>query len=85
MYAASKAGLGMLAKSLSLDTRIGKTLVAGPGGMKTKFWDDTGISMDGFLDPAPVAMKIVGELEGDYRYRHIEIPRQTGVVTTVHD
>ncbi len=85
MYAASKAGLGMLAKSLSLDARIGKTLVAGPGGMKTKFWDGTGTSMEGFLDPIKVAVQVLEQLEGDYRYRHIEIPRQTGVVTPVKE
>ncbi len=36
VYASVKAGLAMLGHSVSLDSKIGKTLVVGPAGMDTK-------------------------------------------------
>lgn len=37
------------------------TLVAHPGGMKTEFWEGSGVNTDGFLDPAQVAAAIWAE------------------------
>lgn len=58
VYAATKAGLSMLARSVALDERVGKVLIAAPAGMKTPFWDGHVCDMSTFLDPARVAMYI---------------------------
>ncbi len=85
VYTAVKAGLGMFAQSLSLDERVGKTLVAAPGGMNTPFWDGTGTDSTEFLDTAQVAQAIVEQLDGQYRYRLVKIPRDTGRLELVEE
>lgn len=39
VYTAAKAALGAFANSLSLDERVKKTIVVGPAGMDTRFWE----------------------------------------------
>ena len=85
MYTGVKAGLGMLAHSLSLDERIGQTLVAAPGGMATAFWDGTDASTDGFLDAQSVAAGIIKHIDGIYQYRFIKLPREAGLPELVEE
>lgn len=59
VYSATKAGLTMLARSISLDPRVGQTLVVGPSGMKTRFWQDTAKDTSTMMDPSWVAQKII--------------------------
>lgn len=76
VYTAVKAGLAMLANSLSLDDCIGKTLVAAPAGMRTHFWDSTDKDTSTMLDPAWVAEEVIRLYAvGDYRYRFAKILR----------
>jgi len=76
LYAASKAGLGMLAHCLSLDGRIKKTLVAGPGGMISGFWRNHPRDTSKFLDPSWVAEQILDQFAHQTTtYRAIRIPR----------
>lgn len=87
VYTASKAGLGMLARSLAEDGRINKTFVAGPTGMKTPFWDGTGKDTKEMLDPKWVAEQIVGAYAGSFRYRFIKIhrcPSRVEIADTVY-
>jgi NAD(P)-dependent dehydrogenase (short-subunit alcohol dehydrogenase family) len=75
IYCAVKAGLGMLAHSLSLDSRIGKVLVAAPAGMNTPFWKgaDRG---PGMIDPAWVAEQVMDLYKNkDFSYMHAYILR----------
>ncbi|HUC01337.1 MAG TPA: SDR family oxidoreductase [Candidatus Paceibacterota bacterium] len=77
VYTAVKAALGMFANSLSLDQRVGRTLVVGPSGMNTKFWAGTHRDMSVMLDPRWVAGLVIDhlfELPG-YTYKHIKILR----------
>src|SRR3989344_1280106 len=70
LYTAVKAGLGMLANSLSFDPALGKVLVAAPAGMKTKFWGNALRETNDMLDPRWVAEVILGNYEcDDYGYR----------------
>jgi len=73
MYTSIKAGFGMLANSLSLDSRIGKVLVAAPGGMDTPFW--RGVDRGKMLNPDEVAKEIMGLYEGSFKYKHAFILR----------
>jgi NAD(P)-dependent dehydrogenase (short-subunit alcohol dehydrogenase family) len=77
IYTAVKAGLGMLANSLSLDKRIGRTLVAAPAATKTNFWKDTGKDTSEMLDASWVADQIFDCLfhKKPYRYMHALILR----------
>ncbi len=77
VYAAVKAGLGMLAKSIALDPRVGKTLVVAPAGMKTEFWSKAGVEkkVDALLDPEWVAEQILYLFYDRYRYKHALILR----------
>ncbi len=83
VYTGVKAALGMFANSLSLDPRIGKTLVAGPSGMKTKFWDGTGKDVSTMLDPVWVAEQIVELLDGSFKYKYARIMRGPARVEVV--
>jgi|WetSurMetagenome_2_1015567.scaffolds.fasta_scaffold92226_2 NAD(P)-dependent dehydrogenase (short-subunit alcohol dehydrogenase family) len=75
MYTAAKAGLGMLTASLSLDSRIARVLLVGPGGMVTRFWEGSGRDVSSMLDPVWVADEIMKLREGSFRYRFVRIPR----------
>ena len=75
VYTATKAGLAMFAQSLSLDSRIAKTLVAAPSGMRTRFWDKDGRDTSEMLDPDWVAGEIMGQLSVGDSFRHIAILR----------
>jgi len=75
-YTAVKAGLGMLANSISLDARVKKTLVVAPGGMKTKFWDGTNRKVEEFLEPKWVAEQIIKLHNGEFKYKLVYILRE---------
>lgn len=85
MYTAVKAGLGMLANSISLDERVGKVLVLGPAGMRTRFWEEDGRDTSDMLDPEWVAAetkKLWGE---DFKYkfaRALRNPARVEIVET---
>ncbi len=76
VYTAVKAGLAMLANSLSLDGRIGKTLVAAPAGMRTPFWQYTDKDTSTMLDPVWVAGEIIQLFADPFRYREARILRE---------
>lgn len=85
IYTAAKAGLGHFANSLSLDSRVAKTLVAAPEGMNTAFWRATGHQVKGFNDPVWVAAQIVEALSIGFSYAFVKIlrdPARTEVVET---
>ncbi len=75
VYAATKAGLAMLAQSASLDPLIKKTLVVGPAGMDTAFWTGTGRNAHGLLSPHWVAQKVLKLWDAPYVYRLARILR----------
>ncbi|HSX05156.1 MAG TPA: SDR family oxidoreductase [Candidatus Saccharimonadales bacterium] len=75
LYTVAKAGLGMYANSLSLDERVGKTLVAGPAGMKTKFHAGRTEDMSTYLDPEWAADQIMAIRSEAYRYKYVRILR----------
>ncbi|MBI5138660.1 MAG: SDR family oxidoreductase [Candidatus Vogelbacteria bacterium] len=75
LYCATKAGLAMLAKSVSLDVMVKKTLVVGPTGMTTKFWTNTIKKTEGMLSPELVAKNIFYLWEAEYEYRLSRILR----------
>ncbi len=75
IYTATKAALGMFANSLSLDSRVSKTLVVGPGGMATRFWEGTGKDITEMLDPGWVAQQILDLFADSFRYKYARIPR----------
>lgn len=75
-YTATKAGLGMLANSLSLDPRFLKTLVVAPGGMNTRFWNGSDMDRSTLLDPAWVADQIMEQSRDAFKYKFIKIPRE---------
>lgn len=75
IYTAVKAGLGMLANSVSLDERIGKVLVAGPAGMNTRFWEKSPRNMSTMLDPKWVAEQIIDQYYGDFKYKFVHVLR----------
>jgi NAD(P)-dependent dehydrogenase (short-subunit alcohol dehydrogenase family) len=78
VYTAVKAGLGAYANSLSLDPRVKKTLVAGPAGMATNFWNDTdkkAHDVSQMLDPDWVADRIIELANDTYSYKFARILR----------
>ncbi len=75
LYAGTKAGLAQVAKSVSLDERIGKVLVVGPGGMKTPFWKGSSRDTKDMLDPALVAEKILLLYKMPFEYKCVLLPR----------
>lgn len=82
VYAATKAGLSMLAASVSLDPRIEKTLVVGPTGMDTKM--QVGRKYKGILlDPSWVATQILEWYKTDFKYQLIRILRDPPRVETL--
>lgn len=75
VYAAVNAGLGMLARSVSLDKRVVKTLVVAPAGMKTNFWK--GKARKGILlEPRWVAEQILDLYKGKFTYKQVLILRE---------
>lgn len=76
VYTAVKAGLGMLAKSVSLDSQIEKVLVVAPAGMKTNFWKKTDKDISTMLDPVWVADQILVQYKDNFKYRFIKILRE---------
>jgi short-subunit dehydrogenase len=85
VYSAAKAGLAQFANSISLDERVGKVLVAAPGGMKTSFWQMTKHDTSTYNDPTWVAAQIIDALDVEFRYAYVRIlrnPPRTEVVET---
>lgn len=77
VYTAAKAGLGMLANSLSLDPQVEKVLVVGPGGMKTGFWANTGQDTGNMMEPKWVAEQIHQLYFADeFKYKCVRILRE---------
>lgn len=86
VYTAVKAGLGMLAHSVSLDPRVGKTLVVAPAGMKTNFWKGVDISDKGILlEPNWVAEQIMDLFEEEFKYKFARILREPPRVETLDE
>lgn len=83
VYTAVKAGLGMLAHSLSLDERIDKVLVAAPSGMKTRFYENSGRDTTGMLDPSWVADQIMEHYTPEFRCKNIRLLRGPARVEVV--
>ncbi len=75
VYTAVKAGLGAFANSLSLDPRVKKTLVVGPAGMTTRFWENTNKDTSDMLDPHWVAGQVLTLFEGQFSYKYAHILR----------
>lgn len=83
MYTAVKAGLGMLANSLSLDERIGKVMVLGPAGMRTRFWEADGRDTSDMLDPVWVAQEALVAWNGDFKYKFVRALRNPARIQVV--
>ena len=73
VYSATKAALGMLAESVSLDGRIKRTLVVGVAGMNTPFWDGSDKNTSSLLDPVWVAEQTLEQLEDEYAFRFVKV------------
>jgi len=81
VYAAASAGLGMLARSVSLDKRVVKTLVAAPAGMKTNFWK--GKTRKGvLLEPRWVAERIIDLYKMKFAFKQVLILREPPRIKT---
>lgn len=86
VYTAVKAGLGMLANSLSLDPQVEKVLVTGPAGMKTNFWATTGKDTNTMLEPKWVAEQICQLYFSDkFKYKCAKILREPPRVEIVEE
>lgn len=83
MYTAVKAGLGMFANSLALDPKVGKTLVAGPAGMATRFWENNPRDTSKMLDPKWVAEQIMQLYADNFKYKFARIMRDPPRVEVV--
>lgn len=84
VYAAVKAGVAMLARSVSLDEQIGKTLVVGPAGMNTKM--QTGDHGGGeLLDPDWTAEQILTLYDQSFKYKLARILRDPPRVEIVDE
>ncbi len=83
IYNGTKAGLGMLGNSVSLDERIGKVMVAGPAGMATRFWEKSPRDMTTMLDPKWVAEQISDQYTEEFKYKFIKILRGPARVEVV--
>ncbi|MDZ4226274.1 MAG: SDR family NAD(P)-dependent oxidoreductase [Patescibacteria group bacterium] len=83
VYAAAKAGLGMLAQSVSLDPRVHKVLVVGPAGMNTRFWRETKRDMSILLDPRWVAEQTLELYRGNFNYQLARVLREPPRVEVV--
>jgi short-subunit dehydrogenase len=84
MYSSTKAALGMLGASISLDSKIGKVLVVAPSGINTPFWDKSK-DMSGYLDPKWVAEQVIELSGGQFKYRYAKIlrnPQKVEIVET---
>lgn len=82
MYAATKAGLGMLGACLALDQELGKVLVIAPSGMRTPFWNSTK-DVSEYLDPDWVAQQIIDVSGGPFKYKFVKILRSPARVEVV--
>ncbi|MEN8137954.1 MAG: SDR family oxidoreductase [Bacteroidota bacterium] len=83
MYTTTKAGMGMLGASLSLDDGIGKVLVTAVSGMKTAFWRNIDKDISSFLDPEWVAQQIMNLSDAEFKYRFVKILRNPNKVDIV--
>ncbi len=74
VYAATKAALAMLGNSISLDGSVDKTLIIGPGAMKTTFWKK-GRREGNLLDPRWIAKTTSDLHKKDFSYKLVRILR----------
>lgn len=85
IYTAVKAGVGMLASSLSLDPQIGKVLVVAPSGIKTPFWDKNAKDTSEMLDVSWAADQVISLSGGPFKYKYAKIlrnPERVEIVET---
>jgi short-subunit dehydrogenase len=77
IYNFAKAGIGHFSNAMAEDGRVGKVLVVGPSGMRTKFWDGVKRDdLDKMLDKEWVAQQALQALDGSFKYKFIKILRQ---------
>lgn len=76
-YCLSKAAEEILARSVALDPRVGRSLVIAPGGMKgTNLYRDSEVDTTNFMDVRDVAACILQLIELDTPSLYAHIPRQ---------
>lgn len=80
VYNFVKAGAAHYSHGQSLDPRIGKTLVVGPSGMNTKFWNGTEKDTSNMMRPEWVAQRISELRQRDDRYIFAKILGATGTL-----
>lgn len=78
VYNFVKAGAAHYSHGQSLDPRIGKTLVVGPSGMSTEFWDDSDKDTSAMMRPEWVAGRIMELREKNENYMFAKILGATG-------
>ncbi len=78
VYNFVKAGAGHYSHGQSLDRRVGKTLVIGPSGMATEFWDDTEKDTSAMMRPDWVAARIMELRQRDETYVFAKILGASG-------
>lgn len=74
IYTMVKAGLGMLGRSLALDTDLGKVMVIAPSGMLTPFWNNEKDTAT-YLDPTWAAQQIIELSAGSFKYKFAKLLR----------
>jgi len=82
LYTSTKAALGMLGASISLDSEIGKVLVVAPSGMQTPFWNKD-VDTSKYLSPKWVAEQIIELSSGPFKYRYAKILRNPSKVEII--
>lgn len=83
LYCATKAALEMLTHSVSLDSRVGKSMVLAPSGMNTKFWAGDDRDTSGYLDPKWVAAQALRQFHTDFKYKQVKVLRNPSRVEIV--
>lgn len=73
VYNAAKAGVAHFSNGLSKDPRVAKTLVVGPSGMATQFWNEDGRDTSHMMPPKWVAEQVQILRSDDYKYRFAQI------------
>ncbi len=85
VYNFTKAGAAHVSNGLSLDPRVGKTLVVGPSGMATEFWDEDGRDTSHMMQPDWVAEQIQELRSDEYGYKFARVlgnPNRVEIVET---
>jgi short-subunit dehydrogenase len=80
VYNFVKAGAGHYSHGQALDERIGKTLVVGPSGMDTEFWNGVDKDTSKMMKPEWVAKRVMELRQRDDKYIFAKILGATGVL-----